>query len=295
MKEPTIEKFPTELFCHPYKGQESQLRSAMQQQYCKYMRGTCVKPRKSEPNVKVGICSVGYRGEFLQEYTPVILCPQRFKEDAFFETIREKYLSSWENVEWIPEVNIGVGGSVDYVAITKSSNGKIVDFLCVEIQAAGTTGSPYQAVIEYKEYGSFQSGSYNYGINWANEFSKTMMQQAYKKGKIVEHWNRKIVFAVQDVAMNFIKSASDVSRLTNSDPKKPVDFCSFHLAWNCRKKQWEMVFDNIVSTDIEGVSLILGGANVDCYPTEEEFVLNIVKKGISDNILDGELYRKLYF
>ena len=122
-----------------------------------------------------------------------------------------------------------------------------------------------------------------------------MMQQAYKKGKIVEHWNRKIVFAVQDVAMSFIKSASDVSRLTNSDPKKPVDFCSFHLAWNCRKKQWEMVFDNIVSTDIEGVSLILGGANVDCYPTEEEFVLNIVKKGISDNILDGELYRKLYF
>lgn len=49
------------------------MRSAMQQQYCKYMRGTCVKPRKSEPDIKVGICSVGYKGEFLSDYTPVIL------------------------------------------------------------------------------------------------------------------------------------------------------------------------------------------------------------------------------
>ena len=295
MKEPEIKKFPTEIFCHPYKGHEKQLNSAMQQQYCKYVRGTCVKPRKSEPEIKVGICSVGYKGEFLSDYTPVILCPQRFKEDTFFETIREKYLSKWDNVEWIPEVNIGVGGSVDYVAITKLPNGKIADFLCVEIQAAGTTGSPYQAVKEYKEHGCFLRESYNFGINWANEFSKTMMQQAYKKGKIVEHWHRKIVFAVQDVAMSFIKNASNVSRLTESDPQKPVDFCSFSLVWNSKNKQWEMMFSDIASTDIEGVSLMLGGADVDCYPTEEEFVLSIVKKGIADNILDGELYRKLYF
>lgn len=295
MKEPPVNKFPTEIFCHPYKGHEKKLKSALQQQYCKFVRGTCVKPRKSEPEIKVGICSVGYKGDFLSEYTPVILCPQRFKEDAFFETIREKYLSDWDNVEWIPEVNIGVGGSVDYVAISRTADGRIADFLCVEIQAAGTTGSPYQAVRDYKECGCFKRDSYNYGINWANEFSKTMMQQAYKKGKIVEHWKRKIVFAVQDVAMDFIRSASNASRLTTSDAKKPVDFCSFKLVWNEETAQWELRFDSIVSTDIEGVSLILGGADVDCYPTEEEFILNIVKKGISDNILNSELYKRLYF
>ena len=295
MKKPAIQKFPTEMFGCPYAGQEKALDLALRQQYCKYIHGTCVKPRKSEPDVKVGICSVGYRGEFLQEYTPVILCPQRLKEDTLFETIREKYLGSWKNVEWIPEVNIGVGGSVDYVAVTRDDKGRILDFLCVELQAAGTTGSPYQAILDYKEHGKFLHNSYRYGINWANEFSKTMMQQAYKKGKIVEHWHRKIVFAVQDVAMDFIRSSSNTSRLTESNPDLPVDFCTFKLIWNDMHNAWKMHFDNIVSTDIEGINLILGGANVDLYPTEDEFILNIVKKGISDGIFDGNTYRKLYF
>ena len=295
MKEPTIKKVPTEMFGHPYVGNERQLESAMQQQYCRYIRGTCVKPRKSEPEIKVGICSVGYKGEFLQKFCPVILCPQRFKEEKFFDTIREEYLSHWENVEWIPEVNIGVGGSVDYVAITKSHDGKIADFLCVEIQAAGTTGSPYQAILDYKEHRHFLKDSYNFGINWANEFTKTMMQQAYKKGKIIEHWNRKIVFAVQDVAMDFIKSSSNVSRLTKRNKNLPVDFCAFHLEWSEKSNRWEMQFSDITSTDTEGINLMLGGADVELYPTEEEFVLNIVKKGMADNILDSDLYKKLYF
>jgi hypothetical protein len=48
-----------------------------------------------------------------------------------FETVREKYLSNWTNIEWVSEVNIGVGGSVDFVAITKNRKGEIIDFLCV--------------------------------------------------------------------------------------------------------------------------------------------------------------------
>lgn len=295
MKKPVVKKFPTEMFGCPYVGQENALKLALQQQYCKYIHGTCVKPRKSEPDVKVGICSVGYKGEFLKEFTPVILCPQRLKEDTLFETIREKYLGSWKNVEWIPEVNIGVGGSVDYVAVTRDHKGQILDFLCVELQAAGTTGSPYQAILDYKKHERFLQDSYRYGINWANEFSKTMMQQAYKKGKIVEHWHRKIVFAVQDVAMDFIRSSSNTSRLTKSDASLPVDFCTFKLVWSGTHSAWKMHFDDIVSTDIEGINLILGGADVDLYPTEEDFILNIVKKGISDGIFDSETYKKLYF
>ena len=59
-------------------------------------------------------------------------------------------------------------------------------------RTAGTTGTPYPYVKELLEYGHYTGRNYTYGINWANEFAKTMMQQAYKKGKIVEYWNRKI-------------------------------------------------------------------------------------------------------
>jgi hypothetical protein len=72
-----------------------------------------------------------------------------------FDTIRKKYLSHWTNIEWITEVNIGVGGSVDYVAITRDKKNKITDFFCVELQAAGTTGSPYPAITDIRETGKF--------------------------------------------------------------------------------------------------------------------------------------------
>lgn len=201
-----------------------------------------------------------------------------------FETIREKYLSHWKNVKWVQEVNIGVGGNVDYVAVEVDSRDRVIDFLCVEIQAAGTTGTPYPYVRELLTNGKYSGRNYTYGINWANEFSKTMTQQAYKKGKIVESWGRKIVFVVQDFAIQYLMSSSDCSMLISSNPAYPVDFCSFKLKWN-DKQDWTLVFDNIRSTTIDGINLILGGANVSEYPTEEEFIENIIKKGISDGVL----------
>jgi len=285
MNEPIIGKFPTEVFGCPYAGQTEKLKSALKQQYCKYVKSTCIKPRKSEPHIKVGICSLGYKCGFIDKHIPVIVCPQRFKEEIMFETIREKYLSNWNNIEWISEVSLGVGGSVDYVAITKSRKNKIDDFLCVEIQAGGTTGSPFPAVLDLKKSEKYTKNSYNYGINWANEFSKTMMQQAYKKGKIINHWKRKIVFVVQDVAIDYIKTSADTSLLFPFDQKLPIDFCTFSLTWNTSSNQWNLKFSNIFSTDLEGINLILGGAEVDTYPTEEEFIKNIIKKGIFDGVL----------
>lgn len=126
MQKPVLRKQPVEIFGIPYLSATNELKNEIKQQYCPFIKGTCVKPRKSEPHIKVGICSLGYRGGFIENFEPVIICPQRFKENIMFDTIRKRYLSSWTNIEWISEVNIGVGGSVDYVAITKNKTGKII-------------------------------------------------------------------------------------------------------------------------------------------------------------------------
>lgn len=278
-----LKKTPIEIFCHDCSCASDEMKLAISQQYCKYIKSTCCKPRKSEPNNKVGICTLGARVARGRTIKPIIICPQRFKEDSMFETIREKYLSEWKNVKWISEVSIGVGGSVDYVAVEVDSKDRIKDFLCVEIQAAGTTGTPYPAVKEFISNGEFKSSTYKYGINWANEFSKTMMQQAYKKGKIIESWNRKVVFVIQDVAWEYLSLATDCSKVTPSNPAFPIDFCTFKLEWNQTK--WDLVFDTIRSTTIDGINTILGGASVIEYPTENEFIENIIKKGIADGIL----------
>lgn len=88
MDEPIIKKYPTEIFCHPFTDKSDEAKTALEQQYCSFLKGTCTKPRKSEPHIKVGVCSLGYKGSFTDDFLPVIICPQRFREDVVFETIR---------------------------------------------------------------------------------------------------------------------------------------------------------------------------------------------------------------
>ena len=286
-----IGKYPIEVFCYDYENGTEQFQLALKQQYCKYIKNTCVKPRKSFSDTKVGICTVGAtvnKGKIIQ---PTIICPQRFKEETMFEIMREKYLSNWKNVKWIQEVSIGVGGNVDYVAVEVDKYDNIIDFLCFEIQAAGTTGTPYEYVEDLLNYGHYtDSSKKHFGINWANEFSKTMMQQAYKKGKIVESWNRKIVFVIQDLAMMYLRAKTDCSKLTDYNPNSPVDFCTLSLEWSNDEK-WSLKYDNRFSTSVEGIKTILGGAKVSEYLTVEEFKENILKKGLNDGVLQKSSVR----
>ena len=117
------------------------------------------------------------------------------------------------------------------------------------------------------------------------------MQQAYKKGKIVESWHQKIVFVVQDLAIEYLQHTTDCSKLTSYNPDYPIDFCSFNLSWK-EGKGWVLAFDQIRSTTIEGINDILGGAKVSMYPTIEDFIGNIVKKGVSDGILQNNSYTR---
>lgn len=276
MKKPVIKKFPTELFGHAFCDHSDKAKAALKDQYCPFLDDECKKPRKSQPEIKVGTCSVGYKG-FSNEYLPVIICPHRFNTPFIFKTIQQKYLSNWENIEWVTEVSIGVGGSVDWVAINKDKKtGKIKDFLCVEFQAAGTTGTPWDAVLEFKKNRKFSSDSYPYGINWANEFVKTMMQQVFKKGKIIEYWKHKIIFVFQDVGMQYIKGATDASGLRPANLKDPIHFCTFGLEW--KNDRWDFNFGEQLSTNLDGINKILGGALSEEYPSVEKFIENIERK-----------------
>ena len=278
ISEPAIEQFPTEIFGYPFTDHSQTSKNCLDKQYCPYLKKTCTKPRKSEPHIKIGICSVGYKG-FLKQYKPIIICPQRFLEDEVFESIKKKYLMNWKSVEWVTEVGIGVGGNVDFVAIDREGD-NIKDFLCVEFQAAGTTGTPWDAILEFKKKREYSKKRYKYGINWANEFMKTMMQQVYKKGFIMRSWGQKIVFVIQDVAIDYLNIAVDTSGLREFNDTDEINFMTFKLVWESSK--WALKFDKIFSTDLDGINKILSGAHEDDYPTTTEFKKNILLKGKRD-------------
>ena len=130
--EPPIGKFPTEIFGYPYVEHGFDAIQALEDQYCPFLSDVCKKPRKSEPHIKVGVCSTGYKGRFLDGFHPIIICPHRFLQDkTVFDTIEQLYGLDG-NVEWISEVSIGAAGSVDFVAARLNTTGTVIkDFsLC---------------------------------------------------------------------------------------------------------------------------------------------------------------------
>lgn len=283
MKEPDIGNFPTEIFGYPYTTVNKTVQKSRAQQYCPFLDAECKKPRKSQPKIKVGSCSVGYAG-FKDDHLPVVICPHRFNCIEVFQHIEKKYFSDKqpnETIEWVPEVSLGVGGSIDFVAARIShdkGNEQIIDFLCVEFQAAGTTGTPWKAMIEFKKHKKFLNNTYGYGINWANEFVKTMMQQVYKKAHIVHGWNEKIIFVIQDVGLDYLKEYCDASGLHEISKEDIVHFLTFSMKWDENQNIWRLTPSGEVGTDIEGVRKILSGSSNEQYPTKEEFIQNINSK-----------------
>lgn len=53
-------KYPTEVFGHVYSDTGVDATNDRKCQHCPYLGRECTKPRKSEPHIKVGICTVGY-------------------------------------------------------------------------------------------------------------------------------------------------------------------------------------------------------------------------------------------
>lgn len=282
--QPTIGKYPIEVFGYSYNDNSPEAIRARKIQYCPFLKRECTKPRKSEPHIKVGICSLGYKGSFLNRFEPVIVCPFRFLEDIVFTSIHDRFFPDWDNYTWVKEVNMGVSGNVDYVAIKTNIQGdQATDFYCVEFQANGTTGSPYPYVKDLLRYGEYQ-GIYNFGLNWANEFMKTMMQQVYKKGQVVETWGKRIVFVIQDVALEYLESAVDTSDL-RQNIDDIVHFMTYKMIWNEKENKYKLETSRWVSTDLNGINKILAGANPNQYLTKQDFLNNAIRKGKEDDVL----------
>jgi hypothetical protein len=284
MTKPPLGKYPVEIFGHLITNHSEEAQKAIVAQYCPFLQRECKKPRKSEAHIKVGICTVGYKGEWLKQYEPVIICPYRFYLPEIFDIVTKKYfgeLIDEYEIVLVPEVSMGVGGSVDFVAVKIRKYGELKtmeDFVCIEFQAGGTTGTPWEAVLELKEHKKLLKNSYKFGINWANEFAKTMMQQVYKKGHIIESWGKRIIFVLQDVGLNYLENAYDTSGLRPTSEEDSILFYTFKMVWDDDLNSWNLEFDRELSTNTEGVRRILSGAEIKDYPTIEQFKENIRRK-----------------
>ena len=179
-----MSKVPVEWFGWKIPTCQSQnARVGQGHQECRFTESLCGKPRKSTPEIRTGICTVNVTGGFFEGTRRVIICPKRFEVDNFFSILSQRYFNSGVTVTFTPEVKMGAFGNVDYVASQNIPHNGQIDrrIVLFELQAGGTTGSPYPAIEDFIAHRRFLRTSYNFSINWANEFIKTMGQQIVKR------------------------------------------------------------------------------------------------------------------
>jgi len=152
------------------------------EQSCAYLGRKCIKVRKSQPDISIGTCSVRYGAQSKS----AIICPHRFLErgQIFFDCLH--LLTQHEpgnEIHRISEIEIP-GGSVDYFLVSVR-NGKVVDFVGIELQALDTTGTlwpPRQQFLQSQGVSSQeeQQKSSAYGINWKMTAKTTLVQLHHK-------------------------------------------------------------------------------------------------------------------
>lgn len=128
-----------ELFTISTKRRDVDWGQIVNRQHCSYLDKKCVKVRKSQPEISIGTCSVRHG---VKNPKDIVICPHRFLErnQIFMDCIELLTLHQKGNeLHKVSEISIP-GGNVDYV-LASVRDGKVVDFVGIEIQTLDTTGT----------------------------------------------------------------------------------------------------------------------------------------------------------
>ena len=230
------------------------------EQRCIFSNKRCYKIRKSSPDIAIGTCTVLY-GKSSQ---PIIICPTRLLEHGKIFTDCFHLLTNHEpgnEIHTIPEVSIP-GGSVDYFLVSVK-NGKVKDFVGIELQTLDTTGTVWperQRLLKELAISRQDDAEHSlkpYGMNWKMT-AKTILIQMHHKVQTFEHINKKIALVVQDRFLSYMAKEFQFSHLKN--PASIGDSIHFH-AYGMGQTPlgaFNLSMVSRMSTDADGIGTCLG-------------------------------------
>lgn len=153
------------------------------------------------------------------------------------------------------------GGSVDFFLVS-ARNGKVRDFVGIEIQTLDTTGTVWPARQQLlRQLGVLDAAAEvpqgTFGINWKMT-AKTILVQMHHKALTFEHVNKKLVLVIQDRLLDYMKSEFNFAHL--HEPAQIGDAVHFHsYALNQQDDgALRMEMKTRLSTDVDGIGACLG-------------------------------------
>ena len=247
-----------ELFGQITSDKDYDWKSAIKNQWCRYLDRKCIKVRKSQPEISIGSCSVLYgKGK-----RPIIICPYRLLErrQVFTDCLHLLMHEPGNELHIVPEVSIP-GGSVDYF-LASVRDGKVRDFVGVEFQTLDTTGTVWPARQKYlRDVGvnviREEEASYKtYGMNWKMT-AKTILIQLHHKVQTFQAINKHLVLVIQDFLLDYLRKEFQFSHLTEARKGDPMHLHAYALSVQ-KDLSYRLDLKSRLSTDSDGIAVCLG-------------------------------------
>ncbi len=229
---------------------------AMKEQTCPYTNRICMKMRKSNPELKIGTCSVKYQGR------DIIICPFRLLEynQIFIDCLHLLTMHEPGNELYlVPEVRIP-GGHVDYFLVSAKDR-KVKDFIGIELQTMDTTGTVWperqkflmECGIKIKDENL--QGKKTFGMNWKMTL-KTILVQMHHKSETFENLNKHLVLIIQKPLYDRMKYQFNFDGIESVRLGDPIHIHTYDLVKD--RNKLGLTLDIRVSTDSAGIANCLG-------------------------------------
>jgi hypothetical protein len=249
-----------ELFGISTEEKEKNWGQIVREQLCPFLGKKCYKVRKSDPNTSIGTCTVLY-GKAAE---PIVICPTRLTErrQIFIDCFHLLTTHQPGNeLHIVSEVSIP-GGSVDHFLVSVR-DGKVKDFVGIEIQTLDTTGTVWPerqrflSEIGIPRADDAENSDKPYGMNWKMT-AKTILVQMHHKIDTFEHVNKKLVLIVQDRLLEYMAKEFSFTHLKN--PAVLGDSMHFHSYRIIRQPDgsFRLAMHSRLSTDAGGIATCLG-------------------------------------
>lgn len=228
-------------------------------QLCPYLGRKCEKTRKSEPEVTIGTCSVEYGRKRKQ----IIICPYRLLErnQVFLDCIHLLTLHEPGNeLHIVPEVGIP-GGSVDYFLVSVV-DGKVKDFVGIELQTLDTTGTVWperqrflgerEIKVDIDDIDSPKK----FGVNWKMT-AKTTLIQLHHEVETFEGISKHLVLILQDQLLAYMRREFQFEHIKEARLGDSMHIHSYKFT-QTNADAFRVTLDSRYSTDSGGVAMSLG-------------------------------------
>jgi hypothetical protein len=266
-----------ELFGQYSKRDDIDWGAVLSEQRCPYTKKKCVKVRKSNPSISIGVCTISY-----SKYNDVMICPHRLLErrQIFIDSLHLLALHEPGNeLHLITEVAVP-GGSVDYFLLSVCKS-KVVDFVGIELQTLDTTGSLWSeraSLIREKGLLSKKTDlqTKTFGMNWKMS-AKTILVQMHHKINTFEYLGKHMVLVIQDCFRDYMAREFSFSHMHQARQGDSFHMHSYSLD-EINDSALCMNLSNRISTDANGIALCLG------LQTEAKIELEMLVKYLETRI-----------